>query len=147
MNIGDYEHFQDTLMGKYGLLNMHYYVLPKNLDLAKTHFEQVNPMMHFFEKKFGPFPFYKDGYKLVETPYLGMEHQTCIAYGNQYQKGYLGLYPKNIDFDFILYMRQLMNGGVIASVWSIGVICGFMNHLLLIQRHYMLSIFMVMMIC
>ena len=102
VNIANYAHFQDTLMGVLGVLDMDYYVLPQNLTLAKTHFQQVNPMMHFFENKFGAFPFYEDGYKIVETSYLGMEHQSCIAYGNQYQKGYLGSYPKDIDFDFII---------------------------------------------
>jgi aminopeptidase N len=102
VNIANYTHFQDTLIGDGGVLDMDYYVLPHNLELAKTHFQQVNPMMHFFENKFGPFPFYEDGYKLVETAYLGMEHQSCISYGNKYQKGYLGSYPKDIDFDFII---------------------------------------------
>ncbi|MAQ70412.1 MAG: hypothetical protein CMD23_04885 [Flavobacteriales bacterium] len=102
VNIANYKHFKDTLIGDGGVLDMDYYVLPQNLELAKTHFQQVNPMMHFFEKKFGPFPFYEDGYKLVETAYLGMEHQSCISYGNQYKKGYLGSYPKDIDFDFII---------------------------------------------
>ena len=101
-NIADYKHFSDTINGVEGVLCLDYYVLKENYDKAINHFNQVKPMLNFFEKKFGPFPFYSDGYKLVESPYLGMEHQTCIAYGNQYKKGYLGNYPTNIDFDFII---------------------------------------------
>ena len=59
-------------------------------------------MLHFFEETFGPYPFYSDGYCLVETSYLGMEHQSCIAYGNKFKKGYLGYFPGKIDFDFII---------------------------------------------
>ena len=102
VNIADYRHFSDTLLGVGGLLDLDYYVLRENYNKAVEHFSQVKPMLHFFEKKFGPYPFYSDGYALVETPYLGMEHQTCIAYGNQYKKGYLGNYPSDIDFDFII---------------------------------------------
>jgi len=102
VNIADYQHFSDTLLGVNGGLNLDYYVLKENFDVAVKHFSQVKPMLHFFEKKFGPYPFYSDGYALVETPYLGMEHQTCISYGNQFKKGYLGKFPSDIDFDFII---------------------------------------------
>ena len=101
-NIAHYAHFNDTLDGDLGDLPLDYYVLPEHLELAKKHFLQVDSMLYCFENKFGPYPFYEDGYKLVETPYLGMEHQSCIAYGNQYMKGYLGNYPQDIDFDFII---------------------------------------------
>ena len=87
VNIADFVHFSDTLKGIDGKLNLDYYVLRENYRSALTHFKQVKPMLHIFEKKFGPYPFYKDGYALVETPYLGMEHQICISYGNQYKKG------------------------------------------------------------
>lgn len=102
VNIADYKHFSDSLLGVSGILDIDYYVLKENYNIAVEHFSQVKPMIKFFEKKFGSYPFYSDGYALVETPYLGMEHQTCIAYGNQYKKGYLGNYPSNIDFDFII---------------------------------------------
>lgn len=61
-------------------------------------------MLNCFEKYFGKYPFYRDGYKLVETPYLGMEHQSCIAYGNKYKTGYLGADFSGIglDFDYII---------------------------------------------
>ena len=101
-NIANYHHFYDTLNGIQGTLTMDYYILPENSESAKKHFKQINPMMHFFEKKFGPYPFYEDGYKIVETSYLGMEHQSCISYGNQFKPGYLGVFPAEIDFDFIL---------------------------------------------
>lgn len=86
LNIADYVHFEDN----YKDLNLNYYVLKQNLEAAKRQFEQVKPMMDCFYDKFGEYPFKKDGYKLVETPYLGMEHQSAVAYGNGYQNGYLG---------------------------------------------------------
>ena len=86
VNIGDYVHFGENYKG----LDLDYYVLRDHLEKAKVHFEEVKPMLDCFQTKFGKFPFWEDGYKLVETPYLGMEHQSAIAYGNQYKKGYLG---------------------------------------------------------
>ena len=90
VNIANYTHFSDTFMGEKGKLSMDYYVLPENLDKAKTQFKQAHDMMKAFEHWFGPYPFYEDGYKLVEVPYLGMEHQSSVTYGNQYGNGYLG---------------------------------------------------------
>ncbi len=86
LNIADYVHFED----QYNELSLDYYVLKGNLDKAKQQFQQVHPMMDCFYEKFGDYPFQKDGFKLVETPYLGMEHQSAVAYGNGYQNGYLG---------------------------------------------------------
>lgn len=87
LNIGDYVHFSDTLDD----LNIDYYVLRENKEKAKKHFEDdVKPMLECFQEKFGDYPFPEDGYKLVEAPYLGMEHQSAVAYGNRYKKGYLG---------------------------------------------------------
>ncbi|MEZ4941412.1 MAG: M1 family metallopeptidase [Saprospiraceae bacterium] len=90
VNIADYTHFDDTLHGAKGVLTLDYYVLPENLEKAKKQFQQVKGMLRAFEYWFGPYPFYEDGYKLVEVPYLGMEHQSSITYGNGYQNGYLG---------------------------------------------------------
>lgn len=90
MNIANYVHFSDTLHGEKGTLDLNFYVLPENLEKAKKQFAQVKPMLRAFEYWFGPYPFYEDGYKLVEVPYLGMEHQSSVTYGNQYQNGYLG---------------------------------------------------------
>lgn len=86
LNIGDYVHFSR----KYKDLDLNYYVLSYHLKEAKKQFKQVQGMMACFYKHFGPYPFVKDGYKLVETPYLGMEHQSAVAYGNHFKNGYLG---------------------------------------------------------
>ncbi|MBL7728758.1 MAG: M1 family metallopeptidase, partial [Dinghuibacter sp.] len=90
MNIGKYVHFGDTFMGENGKLTLDYYVLDYNLEKAKKQFEQVKPMLRAFEYWFGPYPFYSDGYKLVESEHLGMEHQSAVAYGNHYKNGYRG---------------------------------------------------------
>lgn len=89
-SIGKYVNFKDTFDGEEGKLDLDYWVLDYNLDKAKKQFEQVQAMMKAFEHWFGPYPFYKDSYKLVESPHLGMEHQSNVAYGNKYQNGYLG---------------------------------------------------------
>ncbi len=86
INIADYAHIHDELDG----LSLDYYVLKENQALAKKHFEQVKPMLKCFQAKFGKYPFWEDGYKLVESSYLGMEHQSAISYGNKYNSGYLG---------------------------------------------------------
>lgn len=90
INATNYAHFNDNFKGLKGNLTLDYYVLPKNINKAKKQFADVKLMLTAFEYWFGAYPFYKDGYKLVETPYLGMEHQSAIAYGNQYKNGYLG---------------------------------------------------------
>ncbi|WP_396191677.1 M1 family metallopeptidase [Flavobacterium sp.] len=86
VNIADYAHIHDNHNG----LDLDYYVLKYNEEKARKHFEEVKPMMDCFQAKFGKYPFADDGYKLVETPYLGMEHQSAVAYGNKYLKGYMG---------------------------------------------------------
>jgi aminopeptidase N len=88
--IGDYVHWQDTIMGEKGKLDLDFWALRFNEEKARKHFEHVKQMLHCFEYWLGPYPFYEDGYKLVEAPYLGMEHQSAVAYGNQYRMGYLG---------------------------------------------------------
>jgi aminopeptidase N len=90
LNVGKYIHFTDTYTGVNGRLDLDYWVLPFHLNAAKRQFAQVKPMLKCFEYWFGPYPWYTDGYKLVETPYLGMEHQSGIGYGNEYGNGYLG---------------------------------------------------------
>ncbi|MBX9782440.1 MAG: M1 family metallopeptidase [Chitinophagaceae bacterium] len=90
MNIGKYAHFNDTLMGENGKLDLDYYVMEYNLEKAKKQFAVVKPMLRAFEYWFGPYPFYEDGYKLVESYHLGMEHQSAVAYGNKFMNGYLG---------------------------------------------------------
>jgi aminopeptidase N len=103
VNIADYVHIQDKLDN----LDLDYYVLRENEAKAKKHFKaDVKPMMDCFQTKFGRYPFWEDGYKLVETPYLGMEHQSAVAYGNKYRKGYLGRdlsgTGEGMSFDFII---------------------------------------------
>lgn len=89
-NVGKYVNFKDTFNGEKGKLDLDYWVLDYNLDKAKKQFQQVKPMLSAFEYWFGPYPFYEDSYKLVDAPYLGMEHQSSVAYGNKYMNGYLG---------------------------------------------------------
>ena len=86
VNIGDYVQFGENYKG----LDLNYYVLRGNEAKAKKQFEEVKPMMDCFQAKFGEYPFKSDGFKLVETPYLGMEHQSAVAYGNKFLKGYMG---------------------------------------------------------
>ncbi len=90
MNIGNYTHWKDTLQGEGGILEMEFWALNENVEKAKKQFAQAKPMLQCFEYWFGKYPFYKDGYKLIETPFLGMEHQSAIAYGNGYKNGYRG---------------------------------------------------------
>jgi aminopeptidase N len=88
--IGHYTSWSDTLSGEEGKLDLMYWVLDYDLQKAQKQFEQVKPMFRAFEHWFGPYPFYEDGYQLVEAPYLGMEHQSAVAYGNEFLNGYLG---------------------------------------------------------
>ena len=90
INIGDYVEFSEVYEGEKGKLDMIYYVLRDNIERAKTQFKDAVKMMDAFEYWFGPYPFYEDSFKIVEVPYLGMEHQSSITYGNKYMKGYLG---------------------------------------------------------
>ncbi|MBX9780222.1 MAG: M1 family metallopeptidase [Chitinophagaceae bacterium] len=90
MNIGKYDLISDTYQGEKGQLPLNYYVLAYNRDSAIKQFVQVKTMLQCFENWFGAYPFYEDGFKLVEVPYLGMEHQSNVAYGNKYRNGYLG---------------------------------------------------------
>ncbi len=102
LNIGRYTHFTDTAGG----MTLDFYCLPENLEKAKKQFAQAGPMIECFEKYFGEYPFEKDGYKLIEVPYSGMEHQSAVTYGNRFANGYLerdwtgvGVSTK---FDFII---------------------------------------------
>jgi aminopeptidase N len=102
VNIGNYVHFED----KHGDLPLDFYVLPGSLEGAKRQFAQAKPMIEAFERFFGDYPFKKDGYKLIEVPYSGMEHQSAVTYGNRFANGYLerdwtgvGI---SLKFDFII---------------------------------------------
>ncbi len=106
LNIGHYKEFKDTYNGEGGKLDLDYWVLDYNVDKAKKQFEVVKPMMRCFEYWFGKYPFYKDSYKLVDAPHLGMEHQSAVAYGNGYQMGYKGRdlsgTGQGLKWDFII---------------------------------------------
>ncbi|NHF59432.1 M1 family metallopeptidase [Flavobacteriaceae bacterium TP-CH-4] len=106
VNIGDYVRFGETYEGEKGALDMDYYVLRDDLEKAKEHFKDAPKMMKAFEHWFGPYPFYEDSFKLVQVPYLGMEHQSSVTYGNQFKKGYLGNDLSGtgwgLKFDFII---------------------------------------------
>ena len=106
VNIGDYTHFSEVFDGEKGPLSMDYYVLKDHLEKAKKQFTDAPKMMKAFEHWFGAYPFYEDGFKLVEVPYLGMEHQSSVTYGNQYKQGYLGRDLSGtgwgLKFDFII---------------------------------------------
>jgi aminopeptidase N len=102
LNIGNYQHFSD----KFGDLPLDFYALPEDLDKAKKQFVQVKGMLQAFQHYFGEYPFKKDGYKLIEVPYSGMEHQSAVTYGNHFANGYLerdwtgvGI---SLRFDFII---------------------------------------------
>ncbi|HRE51702.1 MAG TPA: M1 family metallopeptidase [Flavitalea sp.] len=88
--IGKYAHWAEQYEGEKGKLDLDYWALEEDLDKARRQFKQVPEMLKCFEYWFGPYPFYEDGYKLVQAPYLGMEHQTAIAYGNEFKNGYRG---------------------------------------------------------
>ena len=106
INIGDYVHFSEIYDGENGPLDMDYYVLRDHLEKAKKQFKDAPKMMKAFEHWFGPYPFYEDSFKLVEVPYLGMEHQSSVTYGNQFKQGYLGRDLSKtgwgLKFDFII---------------------------------------------
>jgi len=106
INIGDYANFSEVYKGEKGDLDLNYYVLKDNLEKAKTHFKDAPKMLKAFEHWFGPYPFYEDSFKLVEVPYLGMEHQSSVTYGNKYKQGYLGSDLSGtgwgLKFDFII---------------------------------------------
>ncbi len=142
VNIADYAHLHDQHNG----LDLDYYVLRANEQKARQHFAEVKPMMDCFQFKFGTYPFAEDGYKLVETPYLGMEHQSAVAYGNKFLKGYMGndLSGTGIGmlFDFITihesgheWFGNSITSADVADMWihegftcyseSVFVECGF----------------------
>ncbi len=105
LNIGKFAHFDDVYVSADGdTLTLDYYVMPHNLDKAREQFKQVHPMMRCMEKLFGKYPFYRDGYKLIESSHNGMEHQSAVAYGNGYRNGYrFQSFAKiGLEFDFII---------------------------------------------
>jgi len=106
INIGNYVHWHEIYKGEKGDLDCDYWVIDYNLEKAKEHFKQGAMMLEAFEHWYGPYPFYEDGYKLVEVPYPGMEHQSSVTYGNGYKNGYSGRDISysgwGFKFDFII---------------------------------------------
>ncbi|WP_020536842.1 M1 family metallopeptidase [Lewinella cohaerens] len=104
LNIGHYTQFSDEYYAADGdTLALDYYVIDYNEDRAREHFQQVHSVLACYEKYLDKYPFWEDGFALVETPYLGMEHQSAIAYGNQYMRGYQGgMIPNDMDWDYII---------------------------------------------
>lgn len=105
INVGKYAHFSDVYTSRDGSkLTLDYYVMPENLQKAKKQFREVKTMLSCYEHYFGKYPFYRDGYKLIESSHNGMEHQSAIAYGNHYRLGYEGRASSaaGLKFDFII---------------------------------------------
>ena len=124
LNIGAYVHFGE----RHGNLPLDYYVLPENLDRARKQFAQTRPMLEIFERYFGEYPFARDGFKLIEVPYLGMEHQSAVAYGNGYVNGYMGKDFTGVGisplFDFIIvhesaheWFGNAVSAADVADMW------------------------------
>jgi len=90
VNVGRYAQLNGSYAGEAGPLTLEFWPLQSHLEAARRQFSQVQPMLACFERWFGPYPWYRDGYQLVETPFLGMEHQSAVAYGNGYENGYKG---------------------------------------------------------
>ena len=124
LNVGNYVHFSDRL----GSLPLDFYALPEDLDKAKSQFAQAKGMLEAYQHYFGGYPFKKDGYKLIEVPYSGMEHQSAVTYGNHFTNGYLGrdwtgvgISPK---FDFIIihesaheWFGNSINAADVSDMW------------------------------
>lgn len=106
LNIGDYTSWKETYQGEKGNLDITYWALKQDEAKAKEQYKDTPRMLAAFEHWFGPYPFYEDGYQLVQAPYLGMEHQSSITYGNGFQNGYLGRDLSTtgwgLKFDFII---------------------------------------------
>lgn len=142
LNIADYSHLEDVYISNFDTLALDYYVLKGNEQKAEKQFQQVKPMLSIYEELFGAYPFWNDGYALVETPYLGMEHQSAIAYGNKYKPGYLGRYPGDMDFDFIVihesgheYWGNSISMNDIADMWIHESFCTYTEALYVEQLY------------
>ena len=142
LNIADYSHLEDVYISNSDTLALDYYVLQGNEEIAIKQFAQVKPMLAVYEDLFGKYPFWNDGYALVETPYLGMEHQSAIAYGNKYKPGYLGRYPGEMDFDFIVihesgheYWGNSVSMNDVADMWIHESFCTYTEALYVEQLY------------
>lgn len=99
-NVGNYKvakRIYTTIDGN--KVPMEYYVLEENLAMAEKLLDLFEQSSHILEKYFGEYPWVKERIAASETPHLGMEHQTNIAYGNKYRFTKLG----DKDFDWLLH--------------------------------------------
>lgn len=134
--IGNYAHFTEVYKGEKGRLDMDYWVMDYNLEKARKQFTDAPRMMKAFEYWFGPYPFYEDGYKLVESSHLGMEHQSAIAYGNGFENGYLGKDLSSsgwgLKWDFIIVHESghewFANNITVKDIADVWVHEGFTNY-------------------
>jgi aminopeptidase N len=129
INAGSYGHYSDVFDGEGGRLTLDFYPLDYHLDVAKRQWSKdVKPMLKCFEHWFGPYPWYLDGFKLVETPHLGMEHQSAVAYGNGFMNGYRGRDLSGtglgLEWDFIVvhesaheWFGNNITGKDLADMW------------------------------
>jgi aminopeptidase N len=145
INATDYVHFSETLGDLTGDLTLDFYVTPENLDKARAQFAQAKPMIEAFERYFGEYPFARDGYKLIEVPYTGMEHQTAVTYGNGFRNGYggrdwtgVGISPR---FDFIIihesgheWFGNAVSAADAADMWIQEGWCTYMEGLYVERR-------------
>lgn len=140
--LGNFQEITDWYVSHGDSLLLSYYVMDYNVEKAEKHFEQVKPMLATYELLFGKYPFWDDGYKLVEAPYLGMEHQSAIAYGNKYQNGYLGRQMKGVDFDYVIlhetgheYWGNSVSMADLADMWIHEAFCTY-TEALYVEQHY-----------
>jgi aminopeptidase N len=142
--IGNYKHHSDSFLSSSGeLVPLDYYVLPENYEKSKEHFKQVHGVLEAFEHYFGPYPFPGDGFKMIETSYLGMEHQSAIAYGNRYLPGYLGMRQlPELDFDYIIlhetaheYFGNSVSCSDLGDMWIQEAFATYMEALF-VEYHY-----------
>jgi aminopeptidase N len=140
--LGNFELITDHYVSDKDSLLLQYYVLDYNVGKATKHFEQVKPMLNIYEQLYGKYPFWEDGYKLVDAPYLGMEHQSAIAYGNQYKNGYLGKQMNGVDFDYVIihetgheYWGNNITMKDLADMWIHEAFCTY-SEALYVEKKY-----------
>ena len=96
LDVGPYEELTASYKSRFGdSFPMSFWYLKGSADKAKGLFAEFAPMLDFYEQMIGPYPFRDEKMGVVETPHLGMEHQTINAYGNMYKKEVYG-------FDWLL---------------------------------------------
>lgn len=140
--LGHFETLTDYYISDEDSLLLRYHVLDYNVEKATAHFEQVKPMLKIYEELFGKYPFWKDGYKLVDAPYLGMEHQSAIAYGNDYKKGYKGRQMIGVEFDYVIihesgheYWGNNISMKDLADMWIHEAFCTY-SEALYVEKRY-----------